>query len=91
MCPKRNDTRNSLSKKSYVEDFEGVPELFNVLVSSPADDVDYNWNIFTFPIDFDTVLSGPKLERDLNYFSKYNYQFMYTRTYFFLLNSDLLF
>ncbi|XP_037823055.1 protein twisted gastrulation isoform X1 [Lucilia sericata] len=68
LCPRPNDTRNSLSKRSHVEDFEGVPELFNVLVSSPSDDVDYNWNIFTFQVDFDTVLSGPKLEKDFNYF-----------------------
>lgn len=77
LCPRPNDTRNSLSKKSHVEDFEGVPELFNVLVSSPADDLDYNWNIFTFQLDFDTVLSGPKLEKDFNYFSKVLYIYIY--------------
>lgn len=68
LCPKPNDTRNSLSKNSNVEDFEGIPQLFNVLVSSPADAADFDWNTFTFQVDFDTVLSGPKLERDLNYF-----------------------
>ncbi|XP_073835015.1 twisted gastrulation BMP signaling modulator crossveinless [Musca autumnalis] len=61
LCPKQNETRNFFSKKSHVEDFEGVPELFNVLVSSPEDELDFNWNIYTFPLDFDKVLSGPKL------------------------------
>ncbi|XP_013103764.1 protein twisted gastrulation [Stomoxys calcitrans] len=59
LCPKPNDTMNFFSKKSHVEDFEGVPELFNVLVSSPVDGLD--WNIFTFQLDFDKVLSGPKM------------------------------
>lgn len=57
LCPKASSIKTSLSQKSHVEDFEGVPELFDVLVSSPADDLEYSWNIFTFPVDFETVLS----------------------------------
>lgn len=44
-----------------MEDFEGVPELFNVLAASPVDELDFNWNVFTFQMDFDKVLGGPKI------------------------------
>ncbi|XP_037940178.1 protein twisted gastrulation isoform X2 [Teleopsis dalmanni] len=69
LCPKPNDTRSAISRKSHVEDFDGVPELFNVLTSS---DDDYEWEIFTFQIDFDTLLSRAKLERDVKYYLRSN-------------------
>ncbi|XP_065362191.1 protein twisted gastrulation-like [Calliphora vicina] len=62
LCPKTIDVKTSLSQKSHVEDFEGVPELFDELVSSPADDLGYSWNIFTFPVNYETVLSGFNLK-----------------------------
>ncbi|KAH8366037.1 hypothetical protein KR093_008572 [Drosophila rubida] len=37
---------SELSKKSHVEDFEGVTVLFEALTSSSKDD---NWQVFTFP------------------------------------------
>jgi len=69
LCPKPNDTRNSLSKKSHVEDFDGVPELFNAVATpDEGDSFGYNWNVFTFQVDFDKYLKGPKLEKDGHYF-----------------------
>ncbi|KAH8398343.1 hypothetical protein KR215_008656 [Drosophila sulfurigaster] len=35
-----------MSKKSHVEDFEGVTVLFEALTTSPSDD---NWQVFSFP------------------------------------------
>ncbi|XP_002025813.2 protein twisted gastrulation [Drosophila persimilis] len=74
LCPKPNDTRNSLSRKSHVEDFDGVPELFNVLITNPddSDTFGYNWNVFTFQVDFDKYLKGPKLEKDGHYYLRTN-------------------
>lgn len=69
LCPKPNDTRNSLSKKSHVEEFDGVPELFNAVATlDENDNYGYNWDVFTFQVDFDKYLKGPKLEKDGNYF-----------------------
>ncbi|XP_005177270.2 protein twisted gastrulation-like [Musca domestica] len=65
LCP--NNPKVSLSQKSHVEDFEGVPELFDVLVSSPSDELEYNWNIFTFPVDFDMVPSNRKKKPSLEH------------------------
>ncbi|XP_061398557.1 protein twisted gastrulation-like [Musca vetustissima] len=61
LCP--NNTKVSLSQKSHVEDFEGVPELFDVLVSSPTDELEYNWNIFTFEVDFENTQSNRKKKK----------------------------
>ncbi|XP_017112941.1 protein twisted gastrulation [Drosophila gunungcola] len=73
LCPKPNDTRNSLSKKSHVEDFDGVPELFNAVATpDEGDSFGYNWNVFTFQVDFDKYLKGPKLEKDGHYFLRTN-------------------
>ncbi|XP_055913595.1 protein twisted gastrulation [Eupeodes corollae] len=72
LCPKPNETRNALSKKSHVEEFDGVPELFNALITSEPEE--YEWDIVTFPVDFDTVLAGPKLEKDVKYYLKSNEQ-----------------
>ncbi|KAH8387581.1 hypothetical protein KR093_008061 [Drosophila rubida] len=69
LCPKPNETRNSLSKKSHVEDFEGVPELFNVLASEDDSDTDY-WDAFTFQVDWSR--GKPTLEKDEKYYLKYN-------------------
>lgn len=65
LCP--SNTKTLLSEKSHVEDFEGVPELFDVLVSSPSDELEYNWNIFTFPVDFEMVLSNRKHKPSVQY------------------------
>lgn len=65
MCPKPNDTKNALSKKSHVEELEGIPGLFKALTEE-ADD-EGKWTIFTFPVDFDAALYGPK-EKDLKYY-----------------------
>jgi len=65
MCPKPNDTRNALSKKSHVEDLEGITGLFSALTEEP--DGDEKWRTFTFPVDFDSALYGNKLEKDIKY------------------------
>lgn len=65
LCP--SNPKTTLSEKSHVEDFEGVPELFDVLVSSPSDELEYNWNIFTFPVDFEMVLSNRKHQPSVQY------------------------
>lgn len=56
LCPKQYDTRNLFFKNSHVDDFEGVPELFNAFAADEND-----WNVYTFQLDFDKVLSGSKL------------------------------
>lgn len=66
MCPKPNETRNALSKKSHVEDLEGVPGLFKALTED-ADDEDDKWTIFSFPIDFDAVIHGGKGDKEYKY------------------------
>lgn len=65
LCPKPNDTRNSLSKKSHVEDFDGVPELFNVLATAEDSESDY-WDAFTFQVDWSR--GKPTLEKDEKYY-----------------------
>lgn len=62
MCPKPNDTRNALSKKSHVEEIEGIPGLFRTLTEEP--DIERRWSIFTFPVDFDAALYGSKFDMD---------------------------
>lgn len=74
MCPKPNETRNALSKKSHVEDLEAIPGLFKALTAEPDDEI--KWSIFSFPVDFDTALYGAKLDKDTKY---------YLRKVFFLL------
>jgi len=66
MCPKPNETRNALSKKSHVEVLEGIPGLFNAITE--VADNDERWLIFTFPVDFDSELFGPKINSDTKYF-----------------------
>lgn len=63
MCPKPNSTRTGLSKKSHVEDLEGIPGLFNALID--GDDVAENWSKMTFPVDFNEALYGTKSEWDM--------------------------
>lgn len=65
MCPKPNETRN-VSRKSHVEDLEGIPGLFKALTEE-NDDEDDKWSIFTFPVDFEAVLLGPKGEKEFKY------------------------
>lgn len=65
LCPKPNDTRNSLSKKSHVEDFDGVPELFNVLATTEDSESDF-WDVFTFQVDWSR--GKPKLDKDGKYY-----------------------
>jgi len=46
-----------------------VPELFNAVATpDEGDSFGYNWNVFTFQVDFDKYLKGPKLEKDGHYF-----------------------
>lgn len=69
MCPKPNDTKNALSKKSHVEELEGIPGLFKALTEEA--DEEEKWTIFTFPVDFDAALYGAK-DKEVKYFmSKY--------------------
>lgn len=63
MCPKPNDTKNELSRKSHVEDLEGVPGLFNALTESGDGTEFVNFRIFSFPLDFDSALYGNKLDK----------------------------
>ena len=65
LCPKSNQTRNALSKKSHVEEFYGVPELFNALITSNHEDVE--WDIVTFPIDIDIITAGIDLDDNMKY------------------------
>ncbi|CAG9821521.1 unnamed protein product [Phaedon cochleariae] len=58
MCPKPNDTGTVLSRKSHVEDFDGVPALFSVLTESP--DVMKRWDTKTFPVDIEYNHYGVK-------------------------------
>lgn len=55
LCPKPNDTKNSLSKQSHYEQLEGIPGLFNALLEDSDDE---KWSAFTFPVDYDTSLFG---------------------------------
>ncbi|XP_022201068.1 protein twisted gastrulation [Nilaparvata lugens] len=66
MCPKPNNTRNALSKKSHVEDLpEAIPNLFQVLTAEP--DSQQRWLTFTFPVDFDINIFRPKFEKEIKY------------------------
>lgn len=58
MCPKPNGTRSALSKKSHVEDLEGIPGLFKALTD--VADEEEKWSTFQFPIDIDASLWGNK-------------------------------
>lgn len=66
MCPKPNATLNALSKKSHVEELEGIPGLFKALTD--ASDDEENWSTFSFPVDFDAALYGAKLDKDFKYY-----------------------
>lgn len=66
MCPKPNETRNALSKKSHVEELEGIPGLFKALTDEA--DEEEKWTIFTFPVDFDAALYGAKMDKDFKYY-----------------------
>lgn len=66
MCPKPNETRSGISKKSHVEDLDGIPGLFKALTDDT--DEEENWSSFTFPVDFDTALYGAKLDKDFKYY-----------------------
>ncbi|XP_035795842.1 protein twisted gastrulation-like [Anopheles albimanus] len=58
MCPKPNETSNELSKQSHIEDLEGFPGLYDVITSEQ--DAQGRWKVFSFPIDIDAALYGPK-------------------------------
>lgn len=68
LCPKPNDTRNALSKKSHVEELEGIEGLFNALTVEP--DIEEKWSIFSFPIDFDSAMHGAKMDKDVKYMTR---------------------
>ncbi|KAM8710755.1 hypothetical protein ACLKA7_017391 [Drosophila subpalustris] len=42
-----------MSKKSHVEDFEGVTALFEALTSTPNDGYTYDWQVFSIPTKTD--------------------------------------
>ncbi|XP_067004001.1 twisted gastrulation protein homolog 1-A [Anabrus simplex] len=66
MCPRHNETDNSLSKKSHVEDFpEPIPRLFNALTEEP--DPLERWVSHTYPIDLDATPFHVKLNKELKY------------------------
>lgn len=58
MCPKPNNTRNALSKKSHVGELEAIQGLFSALTESDPDGNDENadkWSIVNFPVDLDST------------------------------------
>lgn len=63
MCPKPNDTKTP--KKSHLDEFEGIPGLFDALAGEADED---KWTTFTFPVDFDSLLTGSKVEKDIKYY-----------------------
>lgn len=65
MCPKSSDTRN-VSRQSHIGDLEGIPGLFQALTEGSDEDED-KWTTFTFPVDFEAVLWGPKGEKEYKY------------------------
>lgn len=65
MCPKPNDTRNAISKKSHVEELEGIPGLFSALTEEA--DIEDKWSIFSFPVDFDSALYGNKVDKEIKF------------------------
>ena len=68
LCPKPNDTKNSLSRQSHYEDLEGIPGLFNALLEDSDDE---KWSAFTFPVDYDTSLYGADTKDSQFYMRKY--------------------
>ncbi|XP_037814020.1 protein twisted gastrulation-like, partial [Lucilia sericata] len=69
LCPKASsNVETSLSQKSHVENLEGVPELFEALVTSPADE--YSWSILTFPVNYEAALRGSNLKTNEIYSGK---------------------
>lgn len=59
MCPQINETENTLSTQSHVEDFkENVDALFQVLTEYPDD----RWSSLTFPMDIDISMYSTKKE-----------------------------
>uniref|UniRef100_A0A2M4BXH8 Protein twisted gastrulation n=2 Tax=Anopheles marajoara TaxID=58244 RepID=A0A2M4BXH8_9DIPT len=58
MCPKPNETSNELSKQSHIEDLEGFPGLYDAITLEQ--DAQGRWKVFSFPIDIDAALYGPK-------------------------------
>lgn len=65
MCPKPNETRNELSKQSKTSILEGIPGLFSAVTQEP--DVEENWRVFTFPVDYDAALYGGDGEKNIKY------------------------
>lgn len=56
LCPKPNETRNTLSKHSHAEAFEEhIPGLFSALLDDPDDE---QWSVFTFPVDIDASIAS---------------------------------
>uniref|UniRef100_A0A336K423 CSON000479 protein n=1 Tax=Culicoides sonorensis TaxID=179676 RepID=A0A336K423_CULSO len=64
MCPKPNETQNELSKQSYTDELEGIPDYFRAVADN---DVHDEWSIFTFPVDYDASLYGDKFEKSVKY------------------------
>lgn len=72
LCPKPNDTKNSLSKQSHYEQLEGIPGLFNALLEDSDDE---KWSAFTFPVDYDTSLYGSDTKDSQFYMRKNDLKF----------------
>lgn len=81
MCPKPNDTRNALSKKSHVEELDEIPGLFKALTDEP--DIEEKWSIFTFPVDFDAALYGSKMDTDFKTYMREFYLFSFQFAFFY--------
>lgn len=75
MCPKSSDTRN-VSRQSHVGDLEGIPGLFQALTEGSDEDED-KWSTFTFPVDFEAVLLGPKGEKEYKYILRKYFFFLF--------------
>lgn len=73
MCPKPNETKNELSRRSHIEDLDGVPGLYNALVTDPEANDPTGFRVFTFPVDFDNVLYGNKNEKIGNFIMRKSY------------------
>ncbi|XP_063705585.1 protein twisted gastrulation-like [Culicoides brevitarsis] len=66
LCPKPNETQNELSKQSYTDELEGIPEYFTTIAGGGTD-ITSEWQTFTFPVDYDASLYGDKLDTNIKY------------------------
>lgn len=62
LCPEESSAIELLSKKSHVEDLEGIPGLFSALTGFDED----GWTTTTYPVRYDAKLFGAKVDFDLD-------------------------